>query len=304
MRRPRLKIIRQSACYHIVCRVTQGQLWLGLEEKTFLLELLPRVANYCGVEILTFCLMSNHFHLLVRVPEKSAADAALRPAHLIQRVQDLYGSEPADLLQSLFNGLNTGNTKLLWEEELALHLGRMHDLSIFMKLLKQRFTMWYNRRHDTKGTLWTERFKSVVIESRDEGSNPLHIVAAYIDLNPVRAGIVTAAVDYPFSGVGSAAVGNMESKQGLARITEPTSASSYQDLVDGISAADQSKSSALATFLQSRQAALVKGLVLGSATFVMEILSAMVDIRRGVRPQAYASGSTGGDLWVGQRFRK
>jgi hypothetical protein len=33
-----------------------------------------------------------------------------------------------------------------------------------MKLLKQRFTQWYNRRTGRKGTLWEDRFKSVVVE--------------------------------------------------------------------------------------------------------------------------------------------
>ena len=41
-------------------------------------------------------------------------------------------------------------------------IARMGDVSIFMKELKQRFSLWYNRHHDRFGTLWAERFKSVV----------------------------------------------------------------------------------------------------------------------------------------------
>jgi hypothetical protein len=40
----------------------------------------------------------------------------------------------------------------------------MWDVSAFMKLLKQRFTQWFNRRRGRKGTLWEERFKSVLVE--------------------------------------------------------------------------------------------------------------------------------------------
>jgi hypothetical protein len=35
----------------------------------------------------------------------------------------------------------------------------MWDVSAFMKLLKQRFTQWFNRQRGRKGTLWEERFK-------------------------------------------------------------------------------------------------------------------------------------------------
>ncbi len=46
-----------------------------------------------------------------------------------------------------------------------LLLARMHDLSEFMKTLKQRFSIWYNRNHDNRlGTLWMDRFKSVLVE--------------------------------------------------------------------------------------------------------------------------------------------
>ncbi len=51
-----------------------------------------------------------------------------------------------------------------------------------MKLLKQRFSVWYNRSHQRYGTLWSERFKSVLVEAK----SGVMTVAAYIDLNAVR----------------------------------------------------------------------------------------------------------------------
>lgn len=61
------------------------------------------------------------------------------------------------------------------------YLYRMWDLSQFMKVLKQRFTQWFNKRHGRKGTLWEDRFKSVLVE---DGYTAL-VMSAYIDLNPV-----------------------------------------------------------------------------------------------------------------------
>jgi REP element-mobilizing transposase RayT len=91
MRPPRLKVLHQSAVYHILSRITQQQQWLGLAERAYLMQLLSRVAEYCGVEILTFCLMSDHFSLLVRIPQKDTADTAVDGSELIRRVELLYG---------------------------------------------------------------------------------------------------------------------------------------------------------------------------------------------------------------------
>ena len=57
----------------------------------------------------------------------------------------------------------------------------------------QRFTMWYNHNYGRVGTLWSERFKSTLVEGK---RFTLQIVAAYIDLNPVRAGIVRDPKQY------------------------------------------------------------------------------------------------------------
>jgi putative transposase len=318
MRRCRLKILHQPACYHVVCRITQGQLWLPDAEKLVLCGLLERVAQYCGVEVLTYSIMSNHFHLLVRVPCKAVADESLDGFVLSQRVRLLYGDEAATDLLALWQDRGTPNIQRLWEAELAMHLGRMHDLSVFMKLLKQRFTMGYNRHHDTKGTLWTERFKSVVVEARAGERNPLEIVAAYIDLNSVRAGVVAHAMDYVFSGYGRACIGDEHSRLGIKGLLgEPdwtAARARYEQLIDGNFATFEESDSGrldksapspvnLATALRSRQSALVKGAVFGSAKFVMEILMALVAIRRGVRPQVFASGGLGDDLWVAKRSR-
>ncbi|MFU8849368.1 MAG: transposase, partial [Opitutales bacterium] len=77
---------------------------------------------------------------------------------------------------------------------------RMHSLSEFMKTLLQRFTRWFNRQKKRSGTLWEERFKSVIVES----GIPARTVAAYIDLNPVRAGMAADPADYRWSSYGEA----------------------------------------------------------------------------------------------------
>ncbi len=95
---------------------------------------------------------------------------------------------------------------------------RMHDLSEFMKSLLERFTKWFNRLHSRSGTLWEDRFRSVIVES----GTAARTMAAYIDLNPVRAGMVKDPADYRWSSYGEAVGGGKKgdgkkAREGLVR---------------------------------------------------------------------------------------
>jgi REP element-mobilizing transposase RayT len=90
---------------------------------------------------------------------------------------------------------------------------RMHDLGEFMKGLMQRFTQWFNVRHKRKGGLWEERFKCVIVES----GTAARTMAAYIDLNPVRAGIVKDPAEYRWSSYGEAVGGGTKGNGKKAR---------------------------------------------------------------------------------------
>jgi hypothetical protein len=99
----------------------------------------------------------------------------------------------------------------------------MWDVSRFMKVLKQRFSQWFNGRGPVrrKGTLWEDRFRSVLVESGEA----LQTMAAYIDLNPVRAGLVDDPKDYRWCGYGEACAGQPLAQAGLlraARSADPT----------------------------------------------------------------------------------
>ena len=91
----------------------------------------------------------------------------------------------------------------------------MWDVSVFMKLLKQRFTQWFNRQRGRKGTLWEERFKRVFVEGTGE---VLATMAAYIDLNPVRAGIVKDPADDRWCGYAEATAGSRRAQRGVRTV--------------------------------------------------------------------------------------
>ena len=66
---------------------------------------------------------------------------------------------------------------------------------LMMQGVGRSYVRWFNRRHARSGTLWEGRYRSTLIEAE----RYLLACMAYIDLNPVRAGMVTAPADYPWS---------------------------------------------------------------------------------------------------------
>ena len=93
----------------------------------------------------------------------------------------------------------------------------MFEISEFFKALKQRFSQYYNTREGRNGPLWEQRFKSVLVEGSEDA---LLTMAAYIDLNPVRAGLVKDPKDYRWSSYGAAMGGAKEAREGLRRLLQ------------------------------------------------------------------------------------
>ncbi len=202
------RVKMEGGVYHCMSRVVAGDYLLGEREKAVLCKQLWQVAEFCGVEILTYCIMSNHFHVLVRIPER----VELSDVELLKRAEVLYFRDD-DCLQVIRNVFANGDKEAIERVKEKLY-ARMYDVSGFMKELKQRFSIWYNKNHGRYGVFWADRFKSVLVEGKRFA---VEMVAAYIDLNPVRAGIVNDPKDYRYSGYGEAMSGIDRSRKGLMK---------------------------------------------------------------------------------------
>lgn len=205
--------------YHVTSRVVDKNRTLREVEKRHFYDWMRRLEEFCGLQVVTFCLMENHFHLLVRVPQRDVqeklTEARLRELlPLIYRQQEL-----TTALQELDRAGRDATGKWM-AEVLARYQARRYSLSVFLKELKQRYTRWHNRRHRRTGTLWEHRFRSVLVEA---GETALLTIAAYIDLNPVRAGIVDDPKEYRWSGYAEAVAGSKVARKGLAAILARTS---------------------------------------------------------------------------------
>jgi putative transposase len=194
----------QGRVFHCVSRVVNRDFVFQDAEREQFAEILRAVETFAGIRVLTWTILSNHFHVLLDVPEKSEG-FELTDAEFWRRIEALYSGEEVDEIRATFRSfrdeMGGAAGEILARQYRQKFLDRMLDLSEAMKTLKQRFSMWFNRRHERVGTLWESRFKSVLVDGDPE---TLTKVAAYVDLNAVRAGIVSDPKDYRWSGYAEA----------------------------------------------------------------------------------------------------
>jgi REP element-mobilizing transposase RayT len=204
---------RAVGFYHCVSRVVDRRRVFKETEKEHFVALMRECEAFCEVRVLTYCLMSNHFHILVQVPKPP--ELLPTPEQILAKVRRLSGHRDLGLIEQRFAQFRNEGDTAGESAYLERFYARMWDVSAFMKLLKQRFTQWYNGRMARKGTLWEDRFKSVVVEG---AGSALAAIAAYVDLNPVRAGLVQDPKDYRWSGYGEATAGRRRALEGLRTV--------------------------------------------------------------------------------------
>ena len=181
------------------------------KDKGIFRKMMRDLEVFMGVRVVTYCFMTNHFHLLLETPD---ADE-LAPLSEDELLSILPRISDATVVKSVKEELErahaSGDEKAV-AAVLARFERRRGKLSQFMKELKMRMTRYMNKRLNRSGTLWESRYKSVLVEGSELA---LLTVAAYIDLNPVRAGIVDRPEDYHWCGYSEAVSGTRGAK--LAR---------------------------------------------------------------------------------------
>ena len=228
MRFPRVKADGHGF-YHCVSRVVEGRFIFqtsghGSAEAEQFVQLLRRLEAFSGIRVLTYALMSNHFHLLCEVP----VPKALSEAEVLERIEAGYGAPRRQALEEeLARHWQQPDGSAQIQRLLDGYRRRMYDISVFIKELKGQFAQWYNQRHDRYGVLWAERFKSVLLE----GGEAVAAVAAYIELNPVRAGLCADPKDYRYCGYAEAiAKGCLVARQGIRTILGQPETISWKEL--------------------------------------------------------------------------
>lgn len=182
-----------AAYYHIMSRVVDRRMVFDDGEKERFRKTLRAVAEFAGVRIMTWTCMTNHWHVLIYVPEREEVS----DDELVRRLSFLYDKTMVENVASQLVSLRASGNPEAAESRKKEYTYRMYNLGEFVKMLKQRISFSYNRRHQRKGTLWEERYKSILVEG---SPGTLMRMATYIDLNAVRAGLVKDPKDYRHSG--------------------------------------------------------------------------------------------------------
>ncbi len=171
---PRLLVDGEEAVYHVISRTALDGYVLGSDDKEYLVHLIRWLSGVFFVKIFGYCIMSNHFHLLLKVsPGRELSDE-----EVLRRAKTYYD--------------NIQGKQQVVPAYVVKYRERFSNLSEFVKEIKQRFSRYYNKKHSRRGYFWGDRYKSVLIE---EGEALLNCLA-YIELNPVRAGIVKRPEEY------------------------------------------------------------------------------------------------------------
>ena len=174
----RMVVKDEPAVYHVMSRTALDGFVLGDLEKEYLLELIKKLSKAYFAEVLGFCVMGNHFHLLVKMhPEERYSNEEIK-----KRYEHYYGEGKEEPGPGQLSSL-----RKKWE-----------SLSEFIKEIKQSFSRYYNKQHNRRGFFWGGRFKSVIVENGET----LISCLAYVDLNPVRAGIVERPEQYRWCSLG------------------------------------------------------------------------------------------------------
>jgi putative transposase len=224
MRHLRTFLRAEGDHFHVVSRIVGRQFFLGDAEKAFFHGLMRRLEKVAGVQVLTYCLMDNHVHLLLHTEEIDGD--SISDAELVRRIRGLYSKAAARELEwqlEHWREKNNANQVKFWRER---YLQRLGNLSEFMRVLKGSFSKWYNKKHGRVGTLWEDRYKVVLVQGMDA---VLLKVAAYIDLNPVRAGMVRDPGAYRWSGYGEACGGGVAARRGIGRVTGTSQQRGWRD---------------------------------------------------------------------------
>ena len=177
----RVKAEDGRAFYHVCGRVAGVKGEYPLDDKRYRRKIVDFIRLFAKVyccDVLGFCVMGNHYHLVLSMDApRNITREALR-----ERASLLYDDTLLD-----------GWLAASWERFQT----RIFDVSELMRSLQSKIARWYNATHNRRGRFWADRFKSSLLEDEKAAFDCL----LYVELNPVRAGIVERPEEFDGSSL-------------------------------------------------------------------------------------------------------
>ncbi|NOZ96048.1 MAG: hypothetical protein GXP47_15115 [Acidobacteria bacterium] len=170
----RLKFTQTDAWYHLYSRVAAYKGDYPLSHAVPMRRLIETIRHFSAIyfcEVAAFCVMGNHYHLVVKFDRPRPADQE----ELRARARLMYPGKASQARLDLW-------TEPDWEH----YRKRLFDVSEYMRNIQSAFARWYNRSYQRRGRFWADRFKSVYLADLRAVLDCM----LYVELNPVRAGLV------------------------------------------------------------------------------------------------------------------
>ena len=193
-----------NTVHHLTSRIAHRVFFLKEEERNDFVSLMMRVSAFSGVELIGWCIMNNHFHIYVYLPEPpqmTDEEVLVRFKALkgdAERIfaDDGFGTE----CRTLGARMDEGREKARAERVAAIRR-RMYSIAEYMRMIKQWFSEDYNRRNGHKGTMWEAIYGDhpMFLPEELDGYEDLRDVLAYIHLNPIRAAMTDRFDGYAWS---------------------------------------------------------------------------------------------------------
>jgi REP element-mobilizing transposase RayT len=200
--RKSLVSLTDTPYYHVVARcVRRAWLW-GYDEyakrdyshrKAWVVERLGALTRIFAIDICAYAVMSNHYHLVVHVDRSAARHWS--DEEVAARWATLFSIPP--LVECWLNGAASEAEAHAAHQLLVSWRQRLHDVSWFMRCLNEHLARRANAEDQCTGRFWEGRFKSQAL--LDEAG--LLTAMAYVDLNPIRAGIAATPEDAEFTSI-------------------------------------------------------------------------------------------------------
>ena len=194
--RPRKSLINllDTPYYHCISRCVRRAYLCGEDKLTgksyehrrqWVEDRLLFLADVFCVDVCAYAVMNNHTHLVLRINKRKADDLSVKD--IIRRWHKLYkGMLLCQRYIQPQDDITLSEAEVETVKSVAeVYRQRLYDISWFMRLLNEFIARRANKEDDCSGHFWEGRFKSQAL--LDEAS--LAACMAYVDLNPIRAGI-------------------------------------------------------------------------------------------------------------------
>ncbi len=187
--------IEATPYYHVISRCVRRAFLCGVDRATaqrfdhrkgWVLEQLAALTEIFAIHLQAYAILSNHFHLVVRLDSASAREWSA--AEVVARYGALFPRTAARW---------PGLAETIQAQRVALWRARLSDLSWFMRCLNESIARRANREDGCTGRFWEGRFRSQAL--LDEAA--LLTCMSYVDLNPVRAGLAPSLAASAFTSI-------------------------------------------------------------------------------------------------------